>query len=139
MEKIKIEIPTKVLFITEFKISTEDINEADHMGNERILHHANLVRYDFFEAMKLSPENEHGLIIASHSIQYRSEGFLGDTIICEISAGNLTECTFDLYMHFIKSSTQKTLAAVRSGMVYFNYQHRKIRHLPQAFVTTLSA
>jgi acyl-CoA thioesterase FadM len=137
MNKVKIEIPAAVLFRTEFQIKEEDINEADHMGNERILHHANLIRYDFFTTINVLPEKDHGLIIASHSIQYKSEGFSGDTILCEISVSNLTECTFDLVMHFIKQSTNKTLAVVRSGIVYFDYQNRKIRHLPSYYKSPL--
>ena len=136
MKKLIIEIPLTVWHRCNFQIKEEDINESDHMGNERILHHANLVRYNFFESLNLlPPDEEHGFIIVNHSIVYKSEGFLGDTVVCEAGVTNPTECSFDLIFHFIKSSAQKTLAVVRSGLVYFDYQNRKIRHLPDKYLS----
>jgi acyl-CoA thioester hydrolase len=133
MEKIKIELPHIVLFRTEFNIAPDDINEAGHMGNERILHHANWIRYECFTSINVMPEPGHGLIVANHSIQYRCEGFLNDTISCEVGVGNQTECSFDLFTHFVKNPSGKTLAVVRSGLIYFDYQYRKIRHLPKVY------
>lgn len=134
MEKVHIRIPEKVQYSTQFRIAPDDINEANHMGNERILLHANRIRYEFFHAVNILPEAGHGLIIANHGIQYRSEGFSGDTIHVEVSTAQPTECSFDLVMHFIKSDG-KSLAVLRSGLIYFDYGQRKIRPMPDVFRT----
>jgi len=136
MERIKIELPSKILFSYHFKIKENDINDAKHMGNERILVFANKVRTEFFKFISLQ-ENDAathlGTIIANHSIQYKSEGFLGDEITCEVGVSNVTECSFDLIFHFLKSNN-KTMATVRTGCVSYNYDEKKNQPLPNNFI-----
>ena len=48
MERVKINLPQTTLFSYHFKIEQEDINFANHMGNERILVFANIIRTQFF-------------------------------------------------------------------------------------------
>ncbi len=136
MQRIKIELPDQILYIDSFEILAEDINEAKHMGNERILVFANDIRKRFYAHLQLKEgdwENGHGTIVVNHAINYKNEGFAGDKITCQVGVTNVTECSFDLVLHFIKNQ-EKTLAVLRTGKVYFDYNERKIRPLPQAFL-----
>lgn len=136
MQRVEIEIPEKILFTHHFTISEKDINIANHMGNERILFIANDLRVLMFEHLNLllhDAENGHGTIVANHTINYRKEGFLGDEITCHAGVTNVTECSFDLIFNFIKSDG-KTLIVLRSGCVYYEYQQRKIRPLPDSYL-----
>ncbi len=141
MERVRIQLPEKTLYTHHFTITSEDINAADHMGNERILVHANAVRIAFYKHFNLIEgdyENGHGVIVANHTVNYKSEGFLKDEIACEVGINQLTECSFDLVFHFIKNN-EKTLALLRTGCIYYDYNERKIRHLPENFVHTFTA
>lgn len=132
MERVKISLPSKILFTTVFTIGKDDINEANHMGNERILVFTNAIRSPFFRHLQLTEndfEKLEGTIVVNHSIHYLSEGFLGDIIRCEVGITNLSECSFDVVFNF-KKNDGKTMAVVRSGCVYFDYAVRKIRALP---------
>ncbi|QQR97375.1 MAG: thioesterase family protein [Sphingobacteriales bacterium] len=136
MTRIDIEIPKKILYTSKFTIEQEDINHAKHMGNERILIKANQIRTNFYAHLQLADvdwEKGEGTILANHAIKYVSEGFLGDTVECQVGVQALTECSFDLVFHFIKNNT-KTLAIVRSGCVYFNYHEKRIKELPNSFI-----
>ena len=139
MERVKINLPEKVLFTYTFTIATADINEAQHMGNERILVFTNIVRTAFFKALDFNTYETaaSGTIVANHSIHYKSEGFAGDVITCEVGAQNLTDCSFDIVFHFIKENG-KTLATVRTGCVYYDYVQRKILALPAHYVAVMS-
>jgi acyl-CoA thioesterase FadM len=135
MTRIDIKVPEKVLYETHFTIQPEDINSANHMGNERILFFSNTVRTDFYNHLGLEEgvlAEGHGTIIANHAIKYVSEGFLGDEITCQVGIAEFTSCSFDLIFHFFKKD-KKTLALVRSGVVYFNYNERRISELPKEF------
>jgi len=136
MERVSINLPATTLFSYSFKIEENDINYANHMGNERILVLANTIRTKFFMHLNL-PENDSetkfGTIVANHSIHYKNEGFLGDEISCGVGVNTITACSFDLVFHFIKN-TGKTLALVRTGCVYYDYKERKIHALPQNFI-----
>jgi acyl-CoA thioesterase FadM len=138
MQKIKIEIPDKILFTYQFLITKEDINIANHMGNERVLNMANDIREKMFmhlDCMSIlhDTENTQGIVIANHTINYKNEGFLNDEITCQTGITNITECSFDLIFNFIKQDG-RTLAVLRSGCVYYNFNLRKIRPLPEDFL-----
>ena len=140
MERVKINLPQTTLFSYHFKIEQEDINFANHMGNERILVFANIIRTQFFIHLNLletDASTQLGIIVANHSITYKSEGFLGDEITCEVGVNNITECSFDMIFHFIKNK-EKTLAIIRTGCVYYDYAQRKIHALPENFVKSFS-
>lgn len=140
MERVNINLPEQILFSHQFTIEQEDINEANHMGNERILVYANSIREKMFNHLGLllnDAENGHGTIVANHSIRYKNEGFLQDVITCETGINNITECSFDLIFHFVKDNGN-TLAIVRTGCVYYAYEQRKIRPLPDSFIIAFS-
>ena len=133
MERIKIKLPEHFIYREYFTIEQEDINMAQHMGNERILVHANSVRHRFFKYINFpeyDAQNQCGSIIANHSIVYKSEGFFNDKIECEAGFTNCTDTSFDLVMHFIKNGFQ-TLAIVRTGIVYYDYQKREVMNMPE--------
>lgn len=138
MERVKINLPEKVLYQQSFKISETDINEVNHMGNERVLVFVNSIKDGFFRELNLIGNSEkEGIIFANHTINYKSEGFLNDEITCEVGVNNITECSFDLISHFIKTNS-KTLALVRTGIVYYDYETRKIKPLPESFITAFT-
>lgn len=141
MQRIKIEIPDKIIHTYSFTVIQEDINMADHVGNERILKFANDAREDFFKQLsfKLNDyENKIGIIVANHCINYKNEGFLNDKIICNIGIDTITECSFDIIFHFIKNN-DKTLALVRTGCVYYDLAAKKIKPLPHIFHATFGS
>ena len=136
MERVSITLPDKILFTYHFSIAPEDINEANHMGNERILVFANSIRAEMFEYLQLKlndAANGHGTIVANHTIHYKNEGFLGDEITCNVGVDNLTDCSFDLVFQFVKMNG-KILASLRTCCVYYEYKERKIRPLPSSFI-----
>jgi acyl-CoA thioesterase FadM len=138
MERVKIIIPEKILYQQRFTIVEADINEVNHMGNERVLVFVNSIKEGFFTALNLIANSKtEGLIFANHSINYKNEGFLGDEIVCHVGVNNITECSFDLISHFIKSNST-TLAIVRTGIIYFDYETRKIKALPESFITAFT-
>lgn len=141
MERVKINLPARFLFSYQFTIEAADINEANHMGNERILVYANSIRAKMFDGLQLKLNDEingYGTIVANHSIHYKSEGFLGDVITCHAGVNNITECSFDLIFQFLKNN-DRTLALLRTGCVYYEYEQRKIRPLPEDFIHTFTA
>ncbi len=138
MERVLINKPEKILYKQHFKIVEADINEVNHMGNERVLVFVNSIKEGFFRELKLNANAPtEGIIFANHSINYKNEGFLGDEIVCHVSVKNITECSFDLISHFIKSNST-TLAIVRTGIVYYDYEKRKIKPLPESFITAFT-
>lgn len=133
MQRIKITLPEHFIYREFFTLEKEDINEANHMGNERILVFANAARKRFFKFIKFPEYNEQtkcGNIIANHSIVYKSEGLLGDKIECEAGFTNCTNTSFDLVLHFIKNGFT-TMAIVRTAIVYYDYENKQVTDMPE--------
>ena len=140
MQRVEINPPKKILFSHTFTIVKEDINEADHLGNERILVFANSIRNLMSKHLKLNlldMEKKIGIIVANHSVNYKSEGFLGDVINCHVGIENISECSFDMIFQFVKENG-RNLAFVRSGCIYFDFMDRKINPLPEQLLLQIS-
>ena len=136
MQRVSIEFPSPILYSYTFTINADDINIADHMGNERILVLANTLREKMFEHLQIplfDLQNRHGIVVANHCIQYKSEGFLGDEILLNAAVNDITECSFDLYFQFLKNNG-KTMALLKTGCVYFDFETRKIMALPESYL-----
>lgn len=137
MQNVRIEIPENILYTETITIGEEDINMANHMGNERILVLANTIRENMFKALHLNLfdiENQLGIVIANHIAVYKAEGFLGDKITCQAGINEVTECSFNLIFHFLKDNG-KTLALLSTRCVFFDFNARKIKELPPDFVS----
>lgn len=142
MKKVRIEFPEKILWSTERTIEQDDINAAQHMGNERILVWADEIRQQFMEKLgvfKDSASSELGLIVANHTIAYQSEGFLGNNILIEVAVDELTEFSFDVLIRFKKENSTKNMVVMRTGIVCFNYIKREITSIPTHFLDKLGA
>ncbi|HUH73911.1 MAG TPA: thioesterase family protein [Chitinophagales bacterium] len=142
MKKERIEFPDTVLWSSKRVIEAEDINIAQHMGNERILVWADQIRQQFLNDIGWSEEStltEFGLIVANHTIIYQSEGFLGDPIHIDVAVNELTEFSFDILIRCKKENATRNLVVMRTGMVCFNYLKREITPIPSQFLDKLEA
>jgi acyl-CoA thioesterase FadM len=142
MKKERIDFPNTVLWSSQRVIQQEDINIAQHMGNERILVWADEIRQQFLNHIGWFSEStltEFGLIVANHTIVYQSEGFLGDKINIDIAVNELTEFSFDIIIRCKKENTTKNMVVMRTGMVCFNYLKREITSIPSHFLDKLQA
>ncbi|MCO5232031.1 MAG: thioesterase family protein [Chitinophagales bacterium] len=141
MKKEKIVFPEKVLWRTEKVINEQDINFANHMGNERILVWADEIRSQFLNHIGWDLQfatQKTGIIVANHTIVYQSEGFLGDLISIEVGVDYIKECSFDMIIKCYKESASRNLVVIRTGIVCFNYLKREIVGIPNEFISYLN-
>src|SRR5690606_19817602 len=129
-----------VLWSSSRVIASEDINFAQHMGNERILVWADQIRNEFLKSLGWDEKvvmGEAGVIVANHTIVYQSEGFLGDKILIEVGIDFLTEFSFDIVIRTRKENSERNFIVLRTGIVCFNYAKREIQAIPERFFTQL--
>ncbi|MCO5232772.1 MAG: thioesterase family protein [Chitinophagales bacterium] len=140
MKKEKIFFPETTLWRTRKVIAEQDINFAQHMGNERILVWADEIRTQFLTHIGWDIQcasDKIGIIVANHTIVYQSEGFLGDEILIEVGIDYLKECSFDMIIRCRKEGAQKNMVIIRTGIVCFNYEQREIVRVPNQFIEFL--
>lgn len=137
MAKVKIDMPERFLFSATIPVRIGDINYGGHVGNDAIVSIIHESRLQFLSSMGCT-ELEFfgtGLIMADLVVTYKGEAFYGDVVTVEVTPGEISSVSFDL---FYRISTQRNgqpllITEAKTGMVCFDYTSRKIARLPEAF------
>lgn len=133
MARIKLYIPEKLLFKTSIKVRITDINYGNHLGNDAlvsILHEARVQWLNSLNFTELDIAGT-GLIMSDLAVEYKSESFAGDELIVSIYLGERSNVSFELY-YVVELRQSKIVALGKTGMVCFNYEKKKVEHIPTA-------
>lgn len=142
MARVKIDMPEHFRFLTQLPVRISDVNYGNHLGNDAImsiLHEARMRYLASFGATELEVSGT-ALIMADAAIVYKGEGFYGDQLTVEITAGEFTSVGFDLFYRIstFRGGQLAIIAEAKTGMVCFDYSARKVARLPEALKTQLS-
>lgn len=139
MARVEINLPEQFLFTTHIPVRADDINFAQHLGNDRVLVMLQESRIQFFKWLGYSEANVEGpsMIMADSALQYISEGFHGDNLRFEISINEWSRCGFDIVYKLTNENTGHLLAVAKTGLVFFDYGTRKVQEVPEAFRTRI--
>lgn len=142
MARIQVELPGQFNFTTQISIRISDINYGGHAGNDTILSLAHEARVQFLNTVGYSELNIEGigLIIADASIEYKSELFQGDIVFVSVKATDFSKVGFDIYYKMEKETDRgKVLVAkIKTGMLGYDYDKKKIAAIPENAVKKLS-
>ena len=135
MAKIKLTLPAKFIFSTELEVRISDVNYVGHLGNEAVLTLANEARVRFLKQYNYSERNVEGvgLIMTDAAIEYKNEAWQGDRLMVEIAVADVSRMGFDLDYRISNIQSLKVIAFLRTGMIFFNYETRKMAGVPQEF------
>lgn len=136
MARIKIELPEKFSFQTVIPIRITDLNYGGHVGNDSILTIAHEARAQFLHSLQFTELNMAGvaLIMGDAAIEFKAELFYGDLLQVSVSAGEFSRVGFDIFYKMEKEVTRKKtiVAIVKTGMVCFDYEKKKVTAMPEA-------
>lgn len=137
MARVKLQLPEKFIFSTEIQVRISDINYGGHLGNDSLLSIIHEVRLRFLKNYSYSEIDVEGagIILSDSVIVYKSEGFYGDTLIAQVTAGDFNRHGCDIFYKFTNKKTGKEVARAKTGIVFFNYKERKVVWAPEKFKT----
>ena len=140
MARVKIELPEKFIFKTEIPIRINDINYGGHLGNDAVLSIAHEARLRFLKQHNFTEMNAGGagIIMVDAAVQYKAEGFYGDIILVEIAVTNITGVGCDFVYRCINKNTGTVIAIVKTGIVFFDYDKKKVVSVPEKFISVLT-
>ena len=141
MSRVKFSLPDNLPFSTKVRIRISDINYGGHLSNDRILTLAHDARIEFLKHYRFSEFDIGGtsMIMADAAIVFKSEGFHGDEVEVKMAASDFTRAGFNLYYKLVNLTTGTDLAYVKTGMVAFDYDTRKVMPVPDVFRQKCSA
>ena len=134
MTRIRIDLPAKFTFATEIAVRVSDLNYGGHVGNDSVLTLMQEARTLYYRSLGFESEvklaGSVGQIIADAAIVYKSESFLGDVLVIEIAATDITRFGFNLYYKLTNKATGREVAQGKTGIVCFDYAKRKVAAIP---------
>jgi len=139
MARVKLIFPGKKSLLTvEIPVRITDLNYGNHVGNDKILSIVHEARVQLLAALGNYRELDIGgcgLIMSDAVIAFRGEGFYGDLLHIELFADEPSAFGFDIFYR-IRAKRQHEdvlIAEVKTGMVCFDYEQRKLTAIPEAF------
>lgn len=134
MPRVQLEPLPDYPFRMEITVRTTDLNYGGHLGNDRLLSLVHEARVAFLAKYSWTEMDcaGVGLIMGDTAIVYQGEGFAGDTLLFEVAAAEPSRCGFRLCNRVTRTSDGAAIALVENGMVCFDYDQRRITHLPAA-------
>ncbi len=138
MARINIEFPAQSTFTATIPVRITDINYGGHLGNDKVLslmHEVRMLMLAHYGFTELNIDGA-GLIMADAAINFKSEAFFNEQLKSEIAVKDFTRVGFDLYYRF--SSGDRVVALGKTGMLFFDYENRKLLSCPKVFLDKFS-
>jgi Predicted thioesterase len=137
MARIKLDLPEKFEFSTEIRVRINDINYGGHLGHDSILTLTQEARVRFLNEYGFTEMSIDGpgLIISDVAIVYKSEAFYGDVLKIEIAVCDFTQYGCDFIYKITQRETDREVARAKTGIVFFDYEKRKVAPVPEKFKT----
>lgn len=136
MSRVKIDQPDSYLFKAHITTRITDLNYGGHVGNDRIFSFMHDARVQLFNHLGYNGELDFdglGTIQTDAAITYKAEIFAHEQISIEVGAMDFNKYGCDFVYRFTKADG--SLAAIgKTGIVFFDYQNRKIASMPDSFL-----
>lgn len=138
MSRVQLELPASFNFSCELAVRASDLNYGNHVGNDSILTIMQEARILFYQSLgyknELNFEGSVGHIVADAAVVYKSEAFLSDVLIIQIGMSDFTKYGFDMFYRITNKLTSKEVAFGKTGIVFFDYDKRKVSSIPASFL-----
>ena len=77
------------------------------------------------------------MINADLAVEYRSEAFHGDRLCIEVEATDFHKYGCDFVYRVSCKTDGRVVAIAKTGMLFFDYQQKKLQEAPAAFVAAV--
>ncbi len=143
MSRIKIITPEKTISSIDIPIRITDINYGNHLGNDALVSIIHEARVKWLSSMGYAELNIEGasIIMNELGVNYLNESFYGDILTIELSIGDISTVSFEL---FYNVSTKRNdidiiIAKAKTGIVFYDYQLKKVCPIPLTFKNVLES
>ncbi len=141
MARVTLELPEQFCFQTELDVLISHINYGGHVGNDAVLSLVHEARLRFFKSLgytELDIEG-YGIILADAVIVFRAEGFHGNRVRIDVALTDFSQRGCDMMYRLVELDQGRELARAKTGIVFFDYQQRKVADIPAPFLAKVEA
>lgn len=130
MARIKLTMPQQIIAEIQIPVRITDINYGNHLGNGAVVNILHEARMQWLHGHGFTELDVAGcgLIMADLAVEFKAEGFYGDTVLVKMGCGDIGRVGFDLYYALWVTRDEQTilLAQAKTGMVCFDYSQKKV-------------
>ncbi len=127
-------------FFTEIDVTIGDINYGGHLGNDKYLtlfQEARLRYLAQFGCSEMELGEHTSVIMSQAQIDFKAEAFRGDRLKIGVRISKLEKVRFNFEYLILNHDATKVIATGFTTMVGFDYEARKVKKLPERFVTLI--
>lgn len=141
MPRLQFQPAVSYPFATELQIYASHINEGGHLDNVQLLTLVAEARTRFFASLGYSVLDVEGhmFFVGDQAVQYKSEGFHGQTMRIEMAADDFNPKGFDLVYRVTEAESGREVALGKIGLVCVDPASRKPSPIPTRFRQRLDA
>lgn len=136
MARIHVNMPKHFSFSTTISVRIRDINYGGHLDNAALLSIIHEARVRYLGSIGCTELDAGGssLIMTDAAIEYKGEGFSGDRLTIQIAADEFSTRGFTLFYKVtcLRADKEVLIAHAQTGMLFFNYETRKVVHFPKS-------
>ena len=135
MARIQIDLPDAFDFSTDITLYLSHINYGNHLDNAMLLTVVSEARVRYLKSMGYSELDVEGkgIIVTDAAVQYKSEGHYGETMRVQMGVAEPGKYGCDFYWRMAEAGSGREVARGKTGIVFFDYQHKKITRVPAEF------
>lgn len=128
MTRIKITLPENYQFSCKIPVRITDLNYGGHMGNDKFLSIAHEARVQYFKSLGYTELSFAGnsFIMTDAAIEFKAEFFQGDVIAVSLGITDVSHIGFNLVYKLQNDTTSQIAAVIKTGMICFDYEKKKI-------------
>lgn len=141
MTRTNIDIPESFIFSTQIDVRIDDINYGGHLGHDSVITLTHEARVRFFNSNGFSEKDIDGvgIIISDLAAVYKSETFYGDKLTVKIGIGRISKHSCEIIYLLENSLRNSEVARVRTGIVFYDYEKRRVARIPETFLSSINA
>lgn len=143
MTRIQLNFPAAIKFSCELTVRAADLNYGNHVGNDSILTLMQEARIQFYRSIgytnEMNFEGSIGHIVADVAVVYKAEAFLGDVLQIQLAVSDYSKYGFDMHYRLANKASGKDVAIGKTGIVFFDYDRRKVAAIPASFLDKIKA
>ena len=139
MARIQLDLPATWLFETTAQVRVTDVNYGGHLGNDAVLSLVHEARVRFLRSLGVSEQDVGGvgIIMADAAVVYKAEAFAGDALRIHVGIDDVKRSSLDMLYQMVRLRDDQEIARAKTGLVFFDYQARKVARMPQRLAQAL--
>ncbi|MEW4983164.1 MAG: thioesterase family protein [Cycloclasticus sp.] len=140
MARLSITYPQRTLFSCALPVRITDINYGQHLAHDKLISMIHEARAQFFLHFNMQESNIAGLgiILADLSISYQAESFYPDILRIEMALDEPSRCGCNMIYQITRDNGETVVATAKTGLVFFDYDKKKVASMPNEFKQLLS-